>query len=365
MNIDSFHNIIRKNYKPGINLNTSYLFYISALTVMAIIALQIFTNKEKVFCYYEMVKAAENMQIVVNEIHDFRTEKNIPIDPSLDPAQSGFIGEEFSPITTTLGNLESKQVAANPDFTALIVRWISELNLKPGSDIIIHASASFPALTIMSIVACETLEMNPVILTSVGASSYGANIPEFTYPDIENHLYKKGIIKHRSVMITPGGNRDNGSSLWEGGFENVIRTADQNKYTLFVPESLQESIEKKWQLCFDNRLPKLFINIGGNHSAFGTGECAFNFQTGKILSPLNCTDNNPGLIHKFNQAGIPVFHFLNIRDIAVKNGIGLSSINYLEKGHAEVYFTTSKPLVLVLISILIIFSMIVLLSKKI
>jgi len=301
-----------------------------------------------------MVGTAKKMNEAYQKIREFRESNSLLINQIFDPNKTGFIGEEFSVITTTLGNLEAKQTALNHDFAALIVKWIKELAVPRNKNVIIHASASFPGLTIMAILACENLNLNPLIISSVGSSSWGANFPPFTYLDIESYLYQQGILKHRSTFVTPGGNNDNGSSLWEGGLDIVKSSAQRNNYELNIPASLGEAIEKKWELI--NRLNAvLFINIGGNHSALGNGNCALNIPVGKISQPLKCSANGiKGLIYKCCDKGIPVIHLLNIKEIASTNGINLNPVPFPEPGESDLYFEKSISLSMLLSSITII-----------
>lgn len=357
--------LIPNTFRPEIKLKSSPLAILAVLVIISIVLINFYTALKKVESYDSMISAAKKINLAYNEIRQYRQKNNIRIDPVLDPHASGFIGVEFSPLTTTLGNLEAKQFALYPDFSALMVKWINELGFPPNSDIIIHASASFPALTIMAIIACESMNMNPLIITSLGASSYGANIPEFNYLDIENYLYQKNVIHHRSNLVTPGGENDNGSSFWAGGMDVVIQSAKRNKYNLAIPHSLQDAIDMKWQLCNEEIDPVLFINIGGNHSAMGSSECALAIPVGRIFKKLNCLDiDQSGLIHKFSNAGVPVFHFLQIRELAVKNGMTFTSISPGEIGKSAVYFRKSKPTGLIFILLTTIVTVLIVLSKK-
>ena len=83
----------------------------------------------------------------------------------------GIIGVEFNEITTTLGALESKRTSANPNFAAVLVDLLLEADLEEGDKVAMNLSSSFPALNIASIVACETLDLEPVIISSIGSSS--------------------------------------------------------------------------------------------------------------------------------------------------------------------------------------------------
>ena len=148
--------------------------------------------------YNEMNEAYEKMKSMSMEIKNERIRRGIPIDKNLDVNETGLIGEEWSGITTTLGNLESKRTSTNPDFAALLVKLFKEKGLKKGDIIAANLSSSFPALNLSLIAAADTLGLEAVMVNSVGSSTYGGNIEEFTYIDMENYLFSKGIIRNRS-----------------------------------------------------------------------------------------------------------------------------------------------------------------------
>ena len=157
--------------------------------------------------YSEMVEASEKMKIISTEIKNERIRRGITIDKNLDINETGLIGEEWSGITTTLGNLESKRTSTNPDFAALLVKLFKEKGLKAA-----NLSSSFPALNLSLIAAADTLGLEAVMVNSVGSSTYGGNIEEFTYIDMENYLFSKGIIRNRSRGFSLGGIGDIGKN---------------------------------------------------------------------------------------------------------------------------------------------------------
>ena len=311
-----------------------------------------------------MVSAAKTMNNAIEEISTYKKNNNIPSVPMTTSTNSGFIGIEFSPITTTLGNLEAKQTSTNPDFAALIVYWLNQLKLSSGQTAIIHASGSFPALSIAAIIACEIVGLEPIICSSGGASSFGANIPELTYWDMENYLWKKRIIKHRTQYATAGGNHENGSSFWEGGIDIIREAAIRNKHDLIMPNSLEDAIERKWYFLQKFKPVGAFINIGGNQAAMGNSKCSFNIPNGLIRTKLNCREPRKGLIHLFNQDNIPVIHFLNIRDIALQNGITLTPSILQKPGQSSLYYEEKKSLWLPIISLVLILTLLIYFREK-
>lgn len=45
------------------------------------------------------------------------------------------IGDEYTPITTSLGSEEAKRTTANPDMAALLVQMLTEAGVKSGDTI--------------------------------------------------------------------------------------------------------------------------------------------------------------------------------------------------------------------------------------
>jgi poly-gamma-glutamate system protein len=119
------------------------------------------------------LSAARLMASCIAELSAFRESLGIEIDPSVDPNLTGLIGPEFTELTTTLGNLQAKRTSTNPDFAALLVKYFKELNLKRGDPVAIGASGSFPSLLLATLCACEVLELEPLVIYSIGASEHG------------------------------------------------------------------------------------------------------------------------------------------------------------------------------------------------
>jgi poly-gamma-glutamate system protein len=349
--------------KPGKKFNSKYLVILAVITISCIIIFKATIQKVQVDGYDRMLSASQRMQTIYDEIFRYQIKNNLPIDEIVDPYQTGFIGKEFTLITTTLGSLDAKQIALNPDFAALMIKWMLDLKISSGKSVVIHASASFPALTIMAIVACEESDLKPVIVSSVGASSWGANIPKITYLDIENYLYDKNLIGYRSTIVTPGGNNDNGSSMWDEGIEIIQQSAIRNNYELQIPLSLENSIVQKWNYI-KNTKPALFINIGGNHAALGNNNCTLKIPVGLITKPLECSENTlNGLIYKCSQTSIPVFHFLRIKEIAYSNGIDFSKFVFDDKSNSNIYYNKKSSLPVAITSVLIIISVLLIISR--
>lgn len=336
-----------------IKTGTTGLLILAVLSLLILILNRVSVIREPLPERKEMIVAAGKMIDAVQEIRKFRKGKNIPIVPVLDPDGSGFIGQEFSVITTTLGELPAKQTALNPDFAALFIRWFRRIGLNRGEQVVIHASGSFPALSIAAIIAAENAGLEPVIFSSLGASAFGANHPDFTYWDIEYHLFKTGIIRHRTIFATPGGENDNGSSFWPGGMKIAGTAAVRNGIELIIPGDLQRSISLKYEHIKSLKRVGLFINIGGNQAALGKGPCVGQIPPGLITKKIGDTCDSPGLIHFMNQDSIPIIHMIDIKELALKNGISFKPDFKNDPGFTRLYFRQKRPLWLTVLSLVI------------
>ncbi|MCP5064056.1 MAG: poly-gamma-glutamate system protein [Ignavibacteriae bacterium] len=342
------------HYLPNVKFTFGQLLFLSILSVAIVLSVNFFSTSQLREGHVKMAKAANKMNVANQKLREFRKSLNLEIDRNFDPLLSGFIGTEFSPITTTLGDLHAKQISTNPDFAALFILWFNQLNLKKNDNIVIHLSGSFPALGIAAIIACEFYGLNPIILSSIGASSFGANYPQLTYWDIESYLYKKKIISNHTSYATFGGQNDNGSSFWEDGVELGIEAAKRNNLKVHIFDDINDVIEDKLVFIKSKEPITLFINIGGNQSAVGNTPTNIFSDYGLIKTQFN--NNGDGLLSIMNKMNIPIIHMLNIKDIALENGIDLipnrnykvrESDLYISKGNSK----TTIVVALILISL--------------
>ena len=243
--------------------------------------------------------------------------RGIAVENELDPNRTGLIGEEFTALTTTVGVLSSKRTSTNPAFAALLVAWLSQLGIEAGEHVLITLSGSFPALGVSAIVACEELDIVPVILSSVGASMYGANRPDLTWLDIESVLQQNGVIRHTSSYVTLGGEDDIGLSYPELGRETALAAIRRHDVPLILEDDAAAQWLAKVSILETLELSAL-INIGGNQLSIGSD--GYLLPPG-IISRDDLTAARFGLIGWFVEQDLPVVHLLHIQELALQNGI--------------------------------------------
>ena len=321
-----------------------------SLIMLLIIAMILFlwANKSliKKKCFDEQKEAAEIWLQAQNTIAQFAKEQGIDIDEEFDPWKSYLIGEEHSEITTSEGYLADKQISINPDFAAILVEEFIKANLKKSDLIAVNCTGSFPALNIAVMSAAKALELDLVMLSSVGSSMYGANNPNFTWLDMESILIEKNIFpkSYKSIAASLGGRSDIAKKLKRknsSGADLLRKAIIRNNVKLIEERILSDNIQKKYQI-FKNASQKeikLYVNIGGGISslAIQKGKQAMtskNYEippgiSRKISSYLPKNFIGRGTMFLLNQEDIPIIHILDIEKYIKK--YKLQNLSELQK----------------------------------
>jgi len=98
----------------------------------------------------------------------------------------------------------------------------------------------------------------------------------------------------------------------------------------------------------------LFVNIGGASANYGNTTASITYPNGLIMNGPKIPDNpERGLIFEYQSLNIPVVHLLNIRDLALKNGIPVDPIPLPEIGKSQVFFELRYQKWIIVITIII------------
>jgi len=253
----------------------------------------------------EKLEAAQTMEITLNMM-----------DESL-------IGPEWSDITTTLGDLESKRTSLNPNFAALVVHLLDEAGVKKGDTIALASSGSFPGLLIASLSAARAMNLcvRPVI--SIGSSTYGANNPDFTIWDIYLELLNKHIVDYKPVAISWGGEDDTGSEFDPEIRARIKASVDNFGIPLIEEKNLIKNRAIRDSLYFQGKPGsiKAFINTGGGYANLGTSTSVLNLRPGLVKRVPTLVPEQQGMVHSMAGKGIPVIHLLNLKGLTRKYGL--------------------------------------------
>lgn len=287
--------------------------------------------------YQIKLAAAQLMQKAEEAVKTEYLRRGFTIDSNSDPNSTGLIGPGFSPIMTDTGSLPEKQTATNPDFAAVMVDLFNRAGVKSNDTVAVGLTSSFPALNIAVIAAGETLGLKLITISSVGSSNWGATNPDFAWLDMEKLLYEKGIFHHRSVAASAGGSMDMAADLTPEGQLLIEQAIARNNVTL-INGPLESNRSRRMELYkqgANGGTIGAYVNIGGGIASMGP---AANREL--LLPGLNKAadlENKAaeGIIFSMAEAGVPVIHLLNIRDLAREYGlpVALAPLPKLGEGH--------------------------------
>ncbi len=335
----------------ALNRNTRLLIIFFVLLTGFIFSNFVCVEFKEVKGVHEMKEAVNLAQNWFEIVKAEKEKRGIHSDAYSGVKNNFLIGDEFTNITTTLGSLNAKEISTNPDFAALITRLLIESGIDKQKTVAVIASASFPALTISTLAALQTLDVNTILMTSLGASTYGANQAEATWIDLENWLIQFGGLKYKSLMVSRGAENDNGFGLWDEGILMMQEAAKRNNIDLFIPESLKYSIDKRLAIM-DEADISLLINIGGNQAALGRCVHSASIPNGLNEKIKVCNHNERGLIMEVNEREMPFINLLNIKDLAVEYGMDISPGKHYA-GSLELYQEKYTEPIIIVISLLL------------
>jgi poly-gamma-glutamate system protein len=266
---------------------------------------------------WEQVRAAQL------HLSSWRENRGIAASRDDDPFGCGLIGREWSVLTTTLGSLEAKRTACDPAWAVRFTRWYREAGLQAGDTVAIYSSASFPALLLSSQAAAESLGLDTLIIVSLGASTWGANHPDAPWPVLAKELRRGGFLVKQADYYTLGGGSEIGGGLATEALELMEQSAHSAGVELLRTNDLQSMIDAKSGLLL-SRGAKLLVSIGGSQANLGDDPEVLELQPGMLAPGLEASAGN-GVIARALDAGLPVLHLLNIRELAMREGISLDS----------------------------------------
>ncbi|MBQ4586290.1 MAG: poly-gamma-glutamate system protein [Clostridia bacterium] len=329
--------------------------------------------------YHEkMLEASSLTKKAFDTIKQYKLDNGMPI-VSEDKLKTGLIGEEATAIFTTPGNLHAKRTTCNPNWAAVIIDYFYKANLKSGDQVVFVFSGSFPGLNIAALAAAEVFGLNTAVMASIGASSYGATDPDFTFFDMMCLLNGKNVLKDRLDYVSFGGGSDTGNNFhdeeeifWNEDLEN-LRTIEEIKSSIKAridKEGVNFIYEPDFSTNIDKRIEylrqlvpdaKFLLNVGGSSVGIGVDaetyiDSGFQDPTTKMTSKLSSFDvnkDNWGLIQYFLTKEIPVASMLNIRGLASDYGLAYDPDVMPAVGDGEIYLIKTGNLTITVIAIVV------------
>src|SRR2546425_687076 len=316
--------------------------------------------------YDKKLQAAKTALLAAQAVKEYSRTLGIPIDVQNDPYRTGLIGQERTPITSDRGVVSAKILATNPNYAAAFVDMLLKTKMKKGSVVAAGMTGSLPGWNIAFLAACDALELTPIIISSVGASDWGANLPSLTWLDMERVLNERGILQLKSVAASIGGPSDNGRGLSPEGRDLIKAAIDRNHVKFIDEPTLQASINKRMELygsAANGKPIACYVNIGGGSASIGGAANARLIPPG--LTQHLAVKNFPmrGAINLFAEQGLPVINLLEVEKVALKYNLPVEVTDKApELGEGSLFFkdrySVSSTIILTVILGVVVFAVI-------
>lgn len=318
--------------------STGDLVFLALLSVVLLVLVEKIPLEVRADAYPDKIIAARHAELARMLVSDERPRRGLLAFESTDIAQTGLIGPATSAITTSTGSLPAKRTAANPNFAALLVEYFHELDLKKGDVIAVGYSGSFPGLNIATLAAAETLELEPLIISSAASSDFGASAPSFSWLEMEHLLKERGLFRHSSFAASVGGIEDQGIGLGKAGLDILTATIEKNGAALIEPFDFADSLAHRMQLydqAAKGRPIRAYVNVGGGTVSVGRSRGKTTYKPGV---------NRPGtkapvdsIIGRFLDRGVPVIHLTKVEDLAREAGLPIDPPTRQIPGHGRIF----------------------------
>jgi poly-gamma-glutamate system protein len=285
-----------------------------------------------------MIHAARLMEKAIAIVGSDYDKSGIEIDETIDPNHTGLVGPENSELTTTLGHLEAKRTTTNPDMAGLIVHLLHQAGVAAGDTIAVGSSASFPALMIATLAAAHAMEVYPVVILSLGASSYGGTNVDFNLLSIYQLLLREGVFTIQPAAVSLGGEKDSGQDFKPDIKERLLQQIQLSGIPFIYEPDLQKNVAARMKIYQSNSSSgriAAFINIGGSYANLGTSELALELKSGLNKNVALPAKSERSVLFEMAAQDIPCIHLLFIKGLVMKYGLPWDPIPLPKPGASE------------------------------
>ena len=353
------NNYKKKAFIPVIQKTSTLVF----LSLLALVCLFISLQNRSIEIsplYDSKIKAANLMKQCLQSLKKSRLENSIFIDIENDPNETGLVGVPYSLITTDEGDLDAKLTTLDPNFSAVIVDLLFTAGLEKNDTIAVMLTGSMPGANIALLSACQVMGIHPIIISSIGASQWGANQVDFTWLDMEDILIENKLINSRSVASSIGGRNDMGRLLSPLGRDLIMENIKNYDLPLIRENRLADNIKKRTDIYNEYHPIDKYdgvVNIGGGVASLGT---SFNYRLippGIVnRSDIVDIDNSSGIEGAFSyflKKNITGLHILNIKSIIENYNLPFAPIPHPKIGEGVLYAKERYNLTIVFLCFLI------------
>lgn len=322
------------------NVSRTALLLIALFSIAGMILVESLPTIREMPWQREKTEAAQLAKEAFDVIAIARDQSGTPIDPKVDPTESGLLGVATSTVTSLTGSLTDKQTTINPNFAAAIVDMLKRAGVEQGDVVAVGISGSLPAFNICTFAALETLEAQPVVIASGASSSWGANVPSLLWLDMEKILAEKGVFATRSVAASIGGEADRGLSFPQEGVDAIRGAIEENGLELLEQKKFEDILEKRMEIYRQQsggKPIKAYINVGGGMASVGRTAGKQAFKSGLNEELPDDAEGIDGIMERFASSGVPVIHLVKIASLARQYGMVESPETMPRVGEGSVF----------------------------
>lgn len=306
-------------WRPS-RIPTALLVLVAAMSVGLYVLVEAWKTERPLPDYDLKIRAAQRCEQAFKVIRKARLAARIRIDSELDPTNSGLVGVTVSHITSKAGQLQAKQATLNPNWAAVFVDMYRKAGLEAGDRVAVGVSGSLPALNIAALAAAEVMELEPLVISSVSSSMWGANHPRLTWLDMETALRVGGIVDVRSLAASLGGMGDRGIGLPKKGINLLRKAMERNEVPEILGETLEELIAgriRAYEEAAQGNEIAAYVNVGGGIASVGSLKAKKKYRAGVNFRPPEERGlGQDGVMEYFGGRGVPVVHAVRIRRMA-------------------------------------------------
>jgi poly-gamma-glutamate system protein len=288
----------------------------------------------------EKLRAAQVMERGLAVLRDHRARQLAPIDTELDPTGSGMIGPASSITTTNSGSLAAKRTTVNPNWGAVLVDLLHQAGVERGELVAVGVSGSFPTLNMAALVSADVLGVETITIASAGASSFGANLPEFGWLDMEHQLALAGIFSGRTVAASLGGTRDRALGMDRAGRRLLRQSIDNYGIRFIDVKEERTSIEERMRIYREQARGRRFaayINAGGALVSLGPKSVKRLYDPGVLRRPNPRGVGIDSVTMRFLTQGTPVINLSKVIPLAEQYGLPIEPTVMPEVGEGPVF----------------------------
>jgi len=292
--------------------------------------------------YRKKLEAVRLVQQAERVIARSKMARGITVDRKNDPEGFGVIGPQFSLVTTDRGAQSAKMLAAHPNFAAAVIQMMLKAGVGPGDLVAVGMTGSLPGLNLATLAACRAIGAEPITITSVGSSMFGATDPNLTWLDMETVLERAGVWPYRSFAASLGGGGDVGRGLSPTGRQLLADAIERNGVRALEAPSLLEAVHQRMAL-YDSvarsrgKVVKLYVNVGGGLASLGGSQNGRLIPSGLSRRLAGRTYPNRGVINFYAERGVPVVHLLHVRSLANEFDIIDAGANAVPVGRGPLF----------------------------